>query len=106
MISSSVSSAGSKILNTTQQQYKETEEIIENNPGIILSVTKLQTKISNNDTLQASSYERCYHTASFSDRAMATEWLNSKHAKDFCDLQFNYVNKAFVGDGYKVKKDR
>ena len=106
MISSSVSSAGSKTLHTTQQQYKETEEIVENNPGIILHVTKLRTEISSNDTLQASSYERCYHTASFSDKAKATEWLNSNYAKDFCHLQFNYVNKAFVSDGYEVKKDR
>ena len=106
MISSSISSAGSKTLHTTQQQYKETEEIVENNPGIILHVTKLRTEISSNDTLQASSYERCYHTASFRDRAMATEWLNSKHAKDCCDLQFNYVNKAYISDGTEVKKDR
>ena len=106
MISSSASSAGSKTLNTTQQQYKETEEIVENNPGIILRVTKLRTKISSNDTLKASSYERCYHTASFRDRAMATKWLNDKYAKDCCGLQFNYVNKAFVSDGYEVKNDR
>ena len=106
MPSSNVSNTGMKTLNNTQQQYKETEEIVENNPGIILHVTKLRTKISSNNTLQ-STYERCYHTASFSDRAMAAEWLNSDCAKDFHDLQkFSYANSAFVGDRHEVDGDR
>ena len=86
MISSTISNTLYKTLNYSQQQYKETEEIVENNPGIILLVTK--SKSCSADLTSKN------HTPAFSNVSINSEHLDPKNERA---LRASYTNKGFEG---------
>ena len=89
-----------KTLNYSQQQYKETEEIVENNPGIVLPISHYE---SNNTNSTSNDPPPIFFSTSNNNKALTynNEKRSQSSKKSYTNKGFDRTNDNFTSHNVK-----